>query len=522
MPYFQDQVRWLEIAKECEPQLYHNNIRPQSLVRSIGDPRSFQGWRMLPKLPPASIYQRRLKRGDQLILDFGEHIVGYLHFTLNLIGEAMGGPLRIKFIFGEVPAEVCEPFDPFIGTLSRAWLQDETITLDTLPQSICLSRRFAFRYLKIEIMAASFDYQIQFSSIHCDSVTSASIPIEKLCNKRIKPEFQNLDIVGLRTLRNCMQTGLEDGPKRDRRLWIGDSPLLARTNYLTFKNYTVVKRGLYLFAGLAHENGQLPACVYERPVFSKGNEFILGHAALYTSSLLDYAEASGDWETARDLWPIALKQMDFVMEYINNDYIFQDIGKWWIFVDWRPELDIQTPMQGIIIFSLKRLSELAQAIDKEAEAAFARELINKMTIAARERMLSPSHNNLFVSGSKRQISWASQVWMILSGVISPQEGAILFQKLIKRKDAVKPATPFIYHYAVEAMLTCGLKELAIELINLYWGGMINAGASTFWEIYDPTDPFLSPYANYLLNSYCHAWSCTPSYFFRKWNSVFEV
>ena len=179
-------------------------------------------------------------------------------------------------------------------------------------------------------------------------------------------------------------------------------------------------------------------------------------------------------------------------------------------------------MQGIIIFSLKRLYELAKAINREDEAAFVPDLICKMTTAARERMLSWAHDYLFVSGSERQISWASQVWMILSGVISPQEGAVLFHKLIKRQDAIKPATPFIYHYAVEAMLTCGLKYEALELLNYYWGGMITAGASAFWEIYDPADPFLSPYDNYLLNSYCHAWSCTPSYFFRKWNYIFEI
>ena len=47
------------------------------------------------------------------------------------------------------------------------------------------------------------------------------------------------------------------------------------------------------------------------------------------------------------------------------------------------------------------------------------------------------------------------------------------------------------------------------------GGMVKKGADTFWECYDPSDDMASPYRSILLNSYCHAWSCTPSYWLRR-------
>ncbi len=34
----------------------------------------------------------------------------------------MDAPLRLKLTFGEVPAELATPFDPYPGSLSRAWL----------------------------------------------------------------------------------------------------------------------------------------------------------------------------------------------------------------------------------------------------------------------------------------------------------------------------------------------------------------------------------------------------------------
>lgn len=52
-------------------------------------------------------------------------------------------------------------------------------------------------------------------------------------------------------------------------------------------------------------------------------------------------------------------------------------------------------------------------------------------------------------------------------------------------------------------------------------GMVQKGADTFWEVYDPNNEFLSPYNFYQVNSYCHAWSCTPVYFVRKYQEIFQ-
>ena len=62
-----------------------------------------------------------------------------------------------------------------------------------------------------------------------------------------------------------MQDVFEDGPKRDRRLWIGDLRLQARTNYATFKNYDLVKRCMYLFAGLTRADGKIGPASLQSP-----------------------------------------------------------------------------------------------------------------------------------------------------------------------------------------------------------------------------------------------------------------
>ena len=55
-----------------------------------------------------------------------------------------------------------------------------------------------------------------------------------------------------------------------------------------------------------------------------------------------------------------------------------------------------------------------------------------------------------------------------------------------------------------------------ELMRAYWGGMLKAGADTFWEAYSPDNPRVAPYNDFHVNSFCHAWSCTPSYLLRTY------
>lgn len=73
------------------------------------------------------------------------------------------------------------------------------------------------------------------------------------------PLIRDIYKVGLNTLKECMQTVYEDGPKRDQRLWIGDLYLEALANAYTFKNHELTKHCLYLLAALANDEGLLHA-----------------------------------------------------------------------------------------------------------------------------------------------------------------------------------------------------------------------------------------------------------------------
>lgn len=83
--------------------------------------------------------------------------------------------------------------------------------------------------------------------------------------------------------------------------------------------------------------------------------------------------------------------------------------------------------------------------------------------------------------------------MILSGVASKAEGKKALSALDTTQNVCYPGTPYMYHYYIQSLIDCGMNLEAKEALINYWGGMIAKGADTFWEAYDPTNDFISPY-----------------------------
>lgn len=73
----------------------------------------------------------------------------------------------------------------------------------------------------------------------------------------------------------------------------------------------------------------------------------------------------------------------------------------------------------------------------------------------------------------------------------------------------------MHHYALEAMFKLSMTDEAVKYMKKIWGGMLERGADTFFEVFVPDDAEFSPYGDRMMNSMCHAWSCTPSYFIRR-------
>lgn len=452
-----------------------------------------------------------LKKGGSVRLDFGEHLVGRVTVKLGFTGSHPDAPAWLRLKFAERLPELEENVEDYHGWISASWVQQEQVHADVLPCELTLPRRYAFRYVQIEVLDLSSKYELVVESASCEAVSSADdaalTPYETT-----EPLLKQLDYVACRTLHDCMQLVFEDGPKRDRRLWIGDLRLQALANYRTYRNNDLVKRCLYLFAGSTLPGGRVGAGLFIEPEVEVDDTAMFDYSLFFIPTLLDYYEATGDKETLRELWPTALRQVELAQASFDESGLVRDsdvLG--WCFLDWNLALNKQCGAQGVYLYCLKAAEKIAALLGAEEEAArLASDYAAKKRAALGS--LFDKDLGLFVSGRDRQLSWASQIWMVLGGAA---DGAVL-ARIAARPDAVGMVTPYLYHHYVQALLDAGERDKALQVLRDYWGGMLREGADTFWELYDPAAPDASPYGGTIVNSYCHAWSCAPAYFLRAY------
>lgn len=451
-----------------------------------------------------------MEDGEEVIYDFGSHYTGYLRIDFGYEGHHPDAPLTFSVQFAEIREELDLDPEEYHGWISRSWIQKETVHLDVVPSVCQLNRRYAFRYVRIGILHASGNYRPVIRKLYLTAVTSAdsrNVPAVQFTGDDLV-----LDRISQRTLSNCMQDVFEDGPKRDRRLWLGDLRLQALANYQTFRNNDLVKRCLYLFAGSTLDEGRLASNVFLEPQVECDDQTMFDYTLFFINTLWDYYRESGDRETLNDLYPVCMRQYELLKNCFDTTGMIDTEKAGRIFADWNFELDKQASGQAVWIYAVRDLIRICKECGEDTAEL---EIDLKMKTAAAMRLYDEK-TGMFVSGPEQQISWASQIWMILAEVPDRDLSEKILRRLPEIKDAVQLNSPYAYHHYIQALINTGMKDEAYTAMHEYWGGMAALGADTFWELYNPEQPYVSPYGGLIVNSFCHAWSCTPTYFLRKY------
>ena len=500
---------FLAKADAFKPDIIKKNIYPERAVKIV---KNNGDWAVVQAGTVAETEGCELGKNSSICYDFGNHYVGYIDFDVNYSKNPLDAPLYLKIKLGEKPFEIGEESSDYHGVLGSGWIQEEYIHIDDLPAHIDFPRRYAFRYMQITVIDTSASYKVNIQNVRCTSVTSADM--SAVVKLKLKDEtLAAIDRVSVKTMLECMQDVFEDGPKRDRRLWVGDLRLQALVNYETFKNYDLVKRCLYLVAGLTQGKGRISACVYAKRKSLPSEVNLFDYSLLYISCLYDYYKQTSDADTVRDLLPTAKRQIELAAEKFDKRGIIRDSSEWWCFIDWNDDLNKQASAQAIFIYCAKQYAELAEAFGEDTERVM--QLIDMAADAAKQ-YLWREERGFFVSGDTKQISWASQIWFVLSGILSKEENAALLERLMKVNPQVGLKTPYAYHYFIQALFDSGMENYAVKCIKKYWGAMVDDGADCFYEIFNPENISYSPYGSRVINSYCHSWSGTPAYFIRKY------
>lgn len=486
--------------------LKHKRIDPTAFVRVENDSKAFQGY----KIVRVEDIQFPFILGEEpLIIDFGNHYTGYLNIELDNGADdhIADSPTNIAFNFAEMPIELAEEIVKKPNSLSVGWAQKDFKTVVFMPYKGSLERRYSFRYVEIK-RVDSVHFPVKVNALYIDSVSAVDIDEAKKVD--IKDELLiKIDAMCIKTLAECEQDVFEDGPKRDRRLWIGDLRLQALVDYESFKNTDLIKRCIYLFAERRNNKGLVAPCVFPDTPPYVDQWIYLDYSLCLIPCIYDFMLNTGDTALAEELYSAALHQAEYADSVFNREEGRIDAP---FFID-HVGFDKTVAALGYYSYVLRMLLSISQRLNRPTER------IEKMLADSDKALLSyyDSESGFFVA-SNGEISWHAQTWAALSGALSVEQAAELLKRTAKADPEIRFSSPFMMHYYLEALFNNGLEDMALERIKEYWGAMLNAGFDCCPECFKLGDERLTPYANPALNSACHAWSCTPAYWIRRYYS----
>ena len=425
------------------------------------------------------------QHGQGCLYDFGREVFGHLDFR----GPEGSGVANIYY--GESREEALDK--EHCETLDMVRISNDRLHHN--PSSK------AFRYVYIET-TGNADYLLAMYEEY------APFDPEKSGTFRCSDEELNrIWEVSARTLELTTQEFFMDGIKRDRWVWSGDAIQSYLMNYYLHFDSECVKRTIRQLRG-------------KDPVTAHVNT-IMDYTFYWFTSIIDYYQYTGDADFIREIYPRMQSLMDYVLSRTNADGMAEGQPDDWIFVDW---VDFPMHKRGALAFeqlllvralnamascaSLLSLSEadryeaLASNLLKKTRQTFWSEKRHAFLHALEEGRLNP------------QITRFPNIFAILYGYASPQEADDILPHVLQNPSVDAITTPYMRFYELAALCQMGQHGTVLSQIKAYWGGMLNLGATSFWEKYNPHEQgaqHLAMYGRPYGKSLCHAWGASPLY-----------
>lgn len=456
-----------------------------------------------------------VEAGGNLVVDFGEEIVGVFEFA----GRAHG-TVRVEVFYGEDLAEALVTQDPFPADNWYKLPRDEH-TLTAGEHTVRHAGRRAGRFLNIVVHGPGVFV------LRTAAATLEHAPVEE------RGRFACSDVllndawaISRRTIRLCLQRFYEDGVKRDGMLWIGDYRVEFLCAYALFGETVLARRSLEMMAACAHPNGSLSAAAlradgHQHPrinyivaaVTDPGglDRWVLdNYCADYVGALWEYVLHTGDREIVRQVAPelrallAYLEKVDLTAAKGGKTFITDnqvDQSDWW---GSRAALAFQ------IAAAFRHGARLLALLGDEAEAARYQEQADERVKQA--AMFGDPNAGTLRDEVERgsSVSWHSYMAAWQAEALSAEELRNVFRQLQGDVAVRRPMAGFMEYWVLAAWFEAGLVHDALNEMRSYWGQMLRNGATTTWELVDRRVPGMDQIV-VGGRSHCHGWSAGPAH-----------
>lgn len=432
------------------------------------------------------------KKNNGTLYDFGKETFGFAKFN-GLKGKGI-----LNIYYGESPEE--------------ALSTDYCETLDRIPVDLASATDFtlsgskAFRYIYVEK-----DNSLSYDSL---SMLYEYLPLDYKGSFRCNDEQINkIWDVGAYTLHLTTREFFIDGIKRDRWMWSGDAYQSYLMNYYLFFDSPAVSRTTFALRD-------------KDPVSSHVNT-IMDYTFFWFMGIYDFYQYTGNKELIEQLYPRMKSLMDYCLSRCNADGMMQGLAGDWVFIDWA---DFKMSKAGEVSFeqllfcrSLETMALCARLMNDDENtqtySKLAADLKSKLFTAFWSEKENAFIHNRENDVMSTQVTPFTNMFAVLFNYLGQDKTKAVKDNVLLNPNALKITTPYMRFYELEALCALGEQKHVLKQIRDYWGGMINLGATTFWEKYNPEEnnpELLSMYGRPFGKSLCHAWGASPIYLLGKY------
>ncbi len=373
-----------------------------------------------------------------LILDFGRELNGGVCLGIHLIEPNYSAKFRLRF--GESVSEVMGNPTPdhaiheWVLNIPRMSTQEFGLT--------------GFRFLRLELLEPDVTVQIcRLQAVALEHPWKYEGTFE--CSDLRLNEIWK---VCARTVHLCCQEYLLDGIKRDRLVWMGDIHPQLHVLAGVFGNKQIVKQSLKYLCDRTDASGWLNG--------------ISSYSMWWIISVWDWFIYTGDRAFLMDqktyLEELVARFMTFVDETGQEHFEF------WRFLDWASEGNKKATDQG-----LQALMAWAMHDAASIAAELGNEELAKQYTSMAQRMRSRADQQDFANKQAAAIN-------VLAGISDPKQ----VNKECLTVNPCEGISPWSGYYILEARAMAGDYTGSLDLIRRYWGGMLDLGATSFWEHFD--------------------------------------
>jgi len=315
------------------------------------------------------------------------------------------------------------------------------------------------------------------------------------------------------TARRTMELSCDDtfvDSLYEQALWVGDAYVEQAYALSTWNAQDLSLRCLKLAADSLHD---YPIVLNQVP--SSWASFIPVWSMLWGFSLWDYFFHTGDRVALTELWPAFRKNLHGLLFHIDGRGLF-NAPTWnlfeWADIDWKRRVVLYNTL--FLAGLLDRGARIARELDEAPTAVKWEHIARKLRWSVEnqwdkgQRAYPDSLDDKGESTGRFSIH-TQFLALLFGGAENPHRNRLRLLSLQPPAGFARVASPFALHFLYEALEQTEDYAAIVDSIRDYYGRMLDAGATTFWEALPGSHT--SP-EGFPTRSHCHGWSCAPLYF----------